>query len=308
MAITAKDIADLRAKTGIGMMECKKALTEANGDMDEAIKILREKGLAVAAKKADRIAAEGKVDIKLSADGKKAAVVEINCETDFAAKGDKFLAFTDKVLDIILEKNPADVDALLAESYDAENTVDDILKKEIINTIGENISIRRFRVVEGVVASYVHGGGTIGVIVKAETSCADVEAVKGVLKNVALQIAAMNPKYLGKEDVPASVIEEEKNILMTQIQNDEKNANKPAQIIEKMVAGKIGKFYDTNCLMFQEYVKDDSKKVAQYVADEAKALGGDINICEFLRFEKGEGIEKKEDDLADEVAKLAGLK
>ncbi len=308
MAITAKDIADLRAKTGIGMMECKKALTEANGDMDEAIKILREKGLAVAAKKADRIAAEGKVDIKLSADGKKAAIVEINCETDFAAKGDKFLAFADKVLDIILEKNPADVDALLAEKYDADNTVDDILKKEIINTIGENISIRRFRVVEGVVASYVHGGGTIGVIVKAETSCADVEAVKGVLKNVALQIAAMNPKYLGKEDVPASVLEEEKNILMTQIQNDPKNPSKPPQIIEKMVSGKIGKFYDTNCLMFQEYVKDDAKKVAEYVADEAKALGGDINICEFLRFEKGEGIEKKEDDLADEVAKLAGLK
>ncbi len=308
MAITAKDIADLRAKTGIGMMECKKALTEANGDMEEAIKILREKGLAVAAKKADRIAAEGKVDIKLSADGKKAAVVEINCETDFAAKGDKFLAFTDKVLDIILEKNPADVDALLNEKYDADNTVDDILKKEIINTIGENISIRRFRVVEGVVASYVHGGGTIGVIVKAETSCADVDAVKAVLKNVALQIAAMNPKYLGKEDVPASVLEEEKNILMTQIQNDEKNANKPAQIIEKMVTGKIGKFYDTNCLMFQEYVKDDAKKVSQYVADEAKALGGDIKVCEFLRFEKGEGIEKKEDDLADEVAKLAGLK
>ena len=308
MAITAKDIAYLRAKIGIGMMECKKGLTEANGDMDEAIKIPREKGLAVAAKKADRIAAEGKVDIKLSADGKKAAIVEINCETDFAAKGDKFLAFADKVLDIILDKNPADVDALLAEKYDADNTVDDILKKEIINTIGENISIRRFRVVEGVVASYVHGGGTIGVIVTAETSCADVDAVKGVLKNVALQIAAMNPKYLGKEDVPASVIEEEKNILMTQIQNDEKNANKPAQIIEKMVAGKIGKFYDTNCLMFQEYVKDDAKKVAEYVADEAKALGGDIKVCEFLRFEKGEGIEKKEDDLADEVAKLAGLK
>ncbi len=307
MAITAKDIADLRAKTGIGMMECKKALTEANGDMDEAIKILREKGLAVAAKKADRIAAEGKVDIKLSADGKKAAIIEINCETDFAAKGDKFVAFTEKVLEIILEKNPADVEALLALSYDAENTVDDILKKEIINTIGENISIRRFAIVDGVIASYVHGGGTIGVVVKAETTANDTDAVKAVLKNVALQIAAMNPKYLGKEDVPASVLEEEKNILMTQIQNDPKNASKPAQIIEKMVTGKIGKFYDTNCLMFQEYVKDDSKKVSEYVADEAKALGGDINICQFIRFEKGEGIEKKEDDLAAEVAKLAQI-
>ena len=307
MAITAKDIADLRAKTGIGMMECKKALTEANGDFEEAIKILREKGLAVAAKKADRIAAEGKVAIKVCDACGKAAMIEVNCETDFAAKGEKFVAFIDKLLDIILEKNPADVAALLATAYDAENTVDDYLKKEVINTIGENISIRRFVVVEGVLASYVHGGGTIGVIVTADTTCADKDAVKAVLKNVALQVAAMNPKYLDKNAVPADAIESEKAILMAQINNDEKNANKPDAVKEKMILGKIGKFYETNCLTEQEYVKaDDKMSVGKYVEAEAKNLGGEIKLTSFVRFEKGEGIEKKEEDYAAEVAKLAG--
>lgn len=307
MNFTAKDVSDLRAQTGIGMMECKKALTEANGDMEAAIKILREKGLAVAAKKADRIAAEGKVAIKVCGD--KAAMVEVNCETDFAAKGDKFVAFTEKLLEIILDKNPADVAALLAESYDAENTVDDYLKKEVINTIGENISIRRFVVVEGILASYVHGGGTIGVIVNAETTVADVEAVKAVLKNAALQVAAMNPKYLDKASVPADAIEAEKEILMAQINNDEKNANKPDAVKEKMILGKIGKFYETNCLTEQEYVKAaDKETVGQYVAAEAKNLGGEITLKGFIRFEKGEGIEKKEEDYADEVARLAGTK
>ena len=307
MAITAKDIADLRAKTGIGMMECKKALTEANGDFEEAIKILREKGLAVAAKKADRIAAEGKVAIKVCDTCGKAAMIEVNCETDFAAKGEKFVAFIDKLLDIILEKNPADVAALLATAYDAENTVDDYLKKEVINTIGENISIRRFVVVEGVLASYVHGGGTIGVIVTADTTCADKDAVKAVLKNAALQVAAMNPKYLDKDSVPADAIEAEKEILMAQINNDEKNANKPDAVKEKMILGKIGKFYETNCLTEQEYVKaDDKMSVGKYVEAEAKNLGGEIKLTSFVRFEKGEGIEKKEEDYAAEVAKLAG--
>ena len=211
-----------------------------------------------------------------------------------------------KLLEIILEKNPADVEALLATAYDAENTVDDYLKKEVINTIGENISIRRFVVVEGVLASYVHGGGTIGVIVTADTTCADKEAVKVVLKNAALQVAAMNPKYLDKDAVPAEAIEAEKEILMAQINNDEKNANKPDAVKEKMILGKIGKFYDTNCLTEQEYVKDDKVKVGAYVANEAKALGGEIKLTGFIRFEKGEGIEKKEEDYAAEVAKLAG--
>ena len=301
MNFTAKDVSDLRAQTGIGMMECKKALTEANGDMEEAVKILREKGLAVAAKKAGRIAAEGKVAIKTTADSKKAAVIEVNCETDFAAKTDKFVAFVDSLLDIILEQNPADVDALLAAKYDAENTVDDYLKKEVINSIGENISIRRFQIVEGLLSTYVHGGGTIGVIVTGETA-GDEEVAKEVLKNLALQAAAMEPKYLDKDSVPAEAVEAEKEIILAQIKNDEKNANKPEAVLEKMVLGKIGKFYETNCLMEQEYVKGDKESVAKYVANTAK----DLKVTGFVRLAKGEGIEKKEEDYAAEVAKLAG--
>ena len=301
MNFTAKDVSDLRATTGIGMMECKKALTEANGDKEEAIKILREKGLAVAAKKASRIAAEGKVAIKTTADSKKAAVIEVNCETDFAAKTDKFTAFVDKLLDIVLEANPADVEALLAAKYDAENTVDDYLKKEVINSIGENISIRRFQIVEGLLSTYVHGGGTIGVIVTGETA-GDEEVAKEVLKNLALQAAAMEPKYLDKDSVPAEAVEAEKEIILAQIKNDEKNANKPEAVLEKMVLGKIGKFYETNCLMEQEYVKGDKESVAKYVANTAK----DLKVTGFVRLAKGEGIEKKEEDYAAEVAKLAG--
>ena len=301
MNFTAKDVSDLRAQTGIGMMECKKALAEANGDKEEAIKILREKGLAVAAKKASRVAAEGKVAIMTTADSKKAAVIEVNCETDFAAKTDKFVAFVDKLLDIVLEANPADVDALLATKYDAENTVDDYLKKEVINSIGENISIRRFQVVEGLNASYVHGGGTIGVIVTGETT-GDEAVAKEVLKNLALQAAAMNPKYLDRDSVPASVIESEKEIVLAQIKNDEKNANKPEAVLEKMVTGKVAKYYTENCLMEQEYVKGDKETVAKYVAGADK----DLKVTGFIRFEKGEGIEKKEEDYAAEVAKLAG--
>ena len=301
MNFTAKDVSDLRAATGIGMMECKKALAEANGDKEEAIKILREKGLAVAAKKASRVAAEGKVAIKTTADSKKAAVIEVNCETDFAAKTDKFVAFVDKLLDIVLEANPADVDALLATKYDAENTVDDYLKKEVINSIGENISVRRFQVVEGLLSTYVHGGGTIGVIVTGETA-GDEEVAKEVLKNLALQAAAMEPKFLDKDSVPAEAVEAEKEIILAQIKNDEKNANKPEAVLEKMVLGKIGKFYETNCLMEQEYVKGDKESVAKYVANTAK----DLKVTGFIRLAKGEGIEKKEEDYAAEVAKLAG--
>ncbi len=301
MNFTAKDVSDLRAQTGIGMMECKKALAEANGDKEEAIKILREKGLAVAAKKASRVAAEGKVAIKTTADGKKAAVIEVNCETDFAAKTDKFTAFVDSLLDIILTTGVADVDALLAAKFDAENTVDDYLKKEVINSIGENISIRRFQVVEGLLSTYVHGGGTIGVIVTGETT-GDEEVAKEVLKNLALQAAAMEPKYLDKDSVPAEAVEAEKEIILAQIKNDEKNANKPEAVLEKMVLGKVGKFYETNCLMEQEYVKGDKESVAKYVAGAAKEL----KVTGFVRLAKGEGIEKKEEDYAAEVAKLAG--
>lgn len=302
MNFTAKDVSDLRAQTGIGMMECKKALTEANGDKEEAIKILREKGLAVAEKKASRIAAEGVVDIL--AQGDSVAMVEVNSETDFVAKNDSFKSFVKGVLETILSEKPADVDALLACKFSGtDDTVDAVLKDKTFQ-IGEKLSIRRFAVVDGLTSTYVHGGGTIGVIVKAESECADKDAVKAVLKNVALQIAAMNPKYLDKDSVPAADLEAEKGILMAQINNDEKNASKPEAVKEKMILGKIGKFYDTNCLLEQEYVKEDKVKVSAYVASEAKNLGADIKITSFLRYEKGEGIEKREDNFAEEIAKL----
>lgn len=303
MAFTAKDVSTLRAKTGIGMMECKKALSEANGDMDEAIKILREKGLKVAEKKADRIAADGIVDILV--EGNKAVMIEVNSETDFVAKNANFQSFVKGLLKTIIENKPTDVDALMACKYTGtDDTVETTLKNKIFE-IGEKLTIRRFVEVEGILNSYIHMGGTIGVIVKADADNGSDE-VKAVLKNIALQIAAMNPKYLDKDSVPASVLEEEKNILLVQINNDEANAKKPENIKEKMVLGKIGKFYDTNCLLEQEYVKDDSKKVKAYVADEAKALGINLAINSFYRFEKGEGIEKRSDDLAAEVAKLTG--
>ena len=302
MNFTAKDVSDLRAQTGIGMMECKKALTEANGDKEEAIKILREKGLAVAEKKASRIAAEGVVDIL--AQGDSVAMVEVNSETDFVAKNDSFKSFVKGVLETILSEKPADVDALLACKFSGtDDTVDAVLKDKTFQ-IGEKLSIRRFAVVDGLTSTYVHGGGTIGVIVKAESECADKDAVKAVLKNVALQIAAMNPKYLDKDSVPAADLEAEKEILMAQINNDEKNASKPEAVKEKMILGKIGKFYDTNCLLEQEYVKEDKVKVSAYVASEANNLGADIKITYFLRYEKGEGIEKREDNFAEEIAKL----
>ena len=302
MNFTAKDVSDLRAQTGIGMMECKKALTEANGDKEEAIKILREKGLAVAEKKASRIAAEGVVDIL--AQGDSVAMVEVNSETDFVAKNDSFKSFVKGVLETILSEKPANVDALLASKFSgADDTVDAVLKDKTFQ-IGEKLSIRRFAVVDGLTSTYVHGGGTIGVIVKAESECADKDAVKAVLKNVALQIAAMNPKYLDKDSVPAADLEAEKEILMAQINNDEKNASKPEAVKEKMILGKIGKFYDTNCLLEQEYVKEDKVKVSAYVASEANKLGADIKITSFLRYEKGEGIEKREDNFAEEIAKL----
>ncbi len=300
MAFTAKDVSTLRAKTGIGMMECKKALAEANGDMEEAIKILREKGLKVAEKKADRIAADGIVDILV--EGTTAVMIEVNSETDFVAKNANFQEFVKGLLKTIAAQKPANVEALMACKYlDTADDVEATLKNKIFE-IGEKLTIRRFVIVDGTLSTYIHMGGSIGVIVVADA--ADTDDVKAVLKNVALQVAAMNPKYLDKASVPASVIEEEKSILLTQINNDEANAKKPENIKEKMVLGKIGKFYDTNCLVEQEYVKDDSKKVGAYVADEAKALGTEIALKAFYRFEKGEGIEKREDDLAAEVAKL----
>ena len=302
--ITAKDVAALRAKTGIGMMECKKALVEAEGDMDKAITILREKGeLKAQSKMETRIAADGIVDVLT--EGNKTAIIEVNTETDFVAKNETFKAFVKNLLKCIISTNPADVEALLASDY--EGTTVDAKLKELIFQIGEKITVRRFAVVEGVTSTYIHGMGSIGVIVKFDTDCADKEGFAEFAKNIALQVGAYPTPYLNRESVPASVIENEKAILLAQIANDPANANKPDNIKEKMVLGKIGKFYENNCLVDMEYVKaEDHEKVSKYVANTAKALGGSIEIASFVRFEKGEGIEKKQEDFAAEIEKLAG--
>ena len=306
--ITAKDVASLRAKTGIGMMECKKALVEANGDVEEAIKILRKRGeLKAEAKAATRIAADGIVDIMK--EGNVTAMIEVNSETDFVAKNASFQEFVKSLLKTIIANKPADLDALMASSFDGATTVEAKLK-EMIFVIGEKLSIRRFVVVEGVTSTYIHGTGSIGVIVSfdvdAETAAKD-EFV-AFAKNIALQVGAYPTPYLDRDSVPASVIEEEKNILMAQIANDPANAKKPAQIIEKMVTGRISKFYDNNCLVDMAYVKDDDIKVGKYVENTAKELGASIKITGFERFEKGEGIQKREENFAEEIAKLTNNK
>ena len=304
--ISAKDVMELRKKTGIGMMECKKALVESEGDFDKAMKILREKGLAVAAKKSDRIAAEGVVDIMKSEDGKTAAIVEVNSETDFVAKNASFREFVSGILRTILSPRPADVAALLELKYDGtENTVESELKNKIF-AIGENISVRRFEIIDGVTGFYIHGGGSAGVITKFETTNGiEIKPeFAEYAKNICMQITAMSPTYVCKEEVPASVIENEKEILMTQIKNDPKSASKPEAIIAKMVEGRISKFYDTACLNEQQYVKDEDINISKYTANTARELGGDIKIVSFVSYERGEGIEKREDDFAAEIDKL----
>lgn len=302
--ITAKDVAALRAKTGLGMMDCKKALVESDGDIEKAIKILREKGLATAAKKESRVAAEGIVDIMTV--GNVTAMVEVNSETDFVAKNEKFKDFVKGLLRTIIDKKPADIDALLATGYDGTDTlVKDVLVEKIA-MIGEKLDIRRFVIVEGVTSTYIHGLGSIGVIVSfdADEAAVNHPGFAEFAKNIALQVGAYPVAYLNKESVPASVVEEEKSILMAQIANDPKNASKPAQIIEKMVIGRIGKFYDNNCLLEQAYVKEDSIKVSKYVENCAKEFGGNITVTGYHRFEKGEGIQKREENFAEEIAKL----
>lgn len=304
MAFTAADVKNLRETTGCGMMDCKKALTEADGDMDKAIDILREKGLAASQKKAGRIAAEGTVYALV--EGNTGVVIEVNAETDFVAKNAEFMAFVDTCAKTVIEKNPADVEALLAETaVGSDMTVDALLKEKIL-VIGENIKIRRFEKYDGAVVTYVHGGGRIGVMVKFDTT--DEVAAKPEFaefgKDVAMQIAAVNPQYIAPENVPAEVLDKEKAILTEQLRNDPKNAKKPANILEKIVSGRINKFYEEACLLKQAYVKDGDINVETYVANTAKALGGDIKVVSFVRFEKGEGLEKREDNFADEVANM----
>ena len=304
--ITAKDVAALRAKTGIGMMECKKALVEADGDMDAAIKLLREKGeLKAESKMATRIAADGLVDVLT--EGNKTAIVEVNTETDFVAKNEKFKEFVKNLLKSIIANNPADVEALLASDYEGA-TVDAKLK-ELIFQIGEKITIRRFAIVDGVTSTYIHGMGSIGVIVKFDTDCADKDGFDEFAKNIALQVGAYPTPYLDRTCVPADVLENEKGIIKAQLANDPKMAGKPEKVLDGIVMGKLGKFYENNCLVDMEYVKaEDHESVAKYVANTAKAMGGKIAIASFVRFEKGEGIEKKQEDYAAEIAKLSGVK
>ncbi len=306
MAITAKMVADLRAQTGCGMMECKKALTAANGDFDEAVKVLREKGLAVAAKKATRIASEGVVDIMLSDDKKTAAMIEVNAETDFVAKNEKFREFVRGILSTILANRPADMDALMALPFPGEDLNVEAKLKDMVFMIGENMNIRRFLIVDGVLSTYIHGNGTTGVIInfEADDVCVANPGFAEFAKNIALQVAAMPVLYLNKESVPAAALEEEKQIQLTLMKNDEKNANKPEAILEKMIMGKMNKFYEKVCLTEQFYVKDDSISVQKYVDNTAKEFGGAIRIAGFHIYERGEGLEKKEDNFADEIASL----
>ncbi len=307
-AITASMVNELRKITGCGMMECKKALTEANGDMDEAVKILREKGLAVAAKKADRIAAEGVVDILVADDKNSAAMIEVNAETDFVAKNATFLEFVKNILKTILATRPTSVEELLTKQYiDTDMTVDAKLK-DMIFTIGENMNIRRFIIVDGTVGTYIHGKGSTGVIVsfEADEVAKNHPGFPEFSKNIALQVAGAptSALYLNKESVPEKDIEEEKSIILAQLSNDPKNANKPAQILEKMVAGKLGKFYEKNCLLEQEYIKDDKMSVQEYINQTAKEFGGSIKVTGYWMYERGEGLQKREDDFGAEIAKM----
>ena len=302
MEINAKAVAAIRAKTGIGMMDCKKALVEANGNEEEAIKILREKGLAVAAKKSTRIAAEGLVSILLDPQTHEAAMIEVNIETDFAAKNAAFGEFVNDLLKIILKTHPASVEELLKKDFKDGLDVEAALKDKIF-TIGENINIRRFVIIDGAASSYIHGKGNIGVVVKMN-KVLDHPAFAEAAKNVCLQAAAMKPAYLDPASVPADVIAKEKEIIETQIKNDPANAKKPEKVIGMMVEGKIKKFYSINCLTEQAYVKDDKFTVGKYIASVAKELGEDFALTDFVLYEKGEGLEKREDNFAEEIAKL----
>ena len=308
MAITAAMVKELREISGAGMMDCKKALTATEGDMDKAMEFLREKGLATAQKKASRIAAEGIVMLKVAEDSKKAVAVEVNAETDFVAKNEKFQGYVAQVAEQALETEAADIDAFLAEpwKFDTSKTVNEALAGQVA-VIGENMKIRRFQKVEeenGFVASYTHMGGKIGVLVDVVTDVVNDE-IKEMAKNVAMQVAALNPKYTNRNEVSEEYIAHEKEILMAQIQNDPKESQKPEKVIQGMISGRINKELKEICLLDQVYVKaeDGKQSVEKYVAEVAKANGANVTIKGFVRYETGEGIEKKGEDFAAEVAK-----
>ena len=311
MAVTAKLVKELREMTGAGMMDCKKALTATDGDMDKAVEFLREKGLATAQKKAGRIAAEGIVMLKVSEDGKKAVAVEVNAETDFVAKNEKFQGYVAQVAELALNTKAADIDAFMEEewTFSESATVKEELAHQIA-TIGENMNIRRFAQVaeeNGFVASYTHMGGKIGVLVDVETDVVN-DAVKEMAKNVAMQVAALKPLYTNDSEVSAEYIAHEKEILLAQIMNDPKESQKPEKVIQGMIAGRINKELKEICLLDQVYVKaeDGKQSVGKYVQEVAKANNANITIKGFVRFETGEGLEKKEENFAEEVAKQMG--
>ena len=301
MAFTAQDVKTLREMTNVGMMDCKKALTETDGDMDKAVEWLREKGLAKAAKKAGRIAAEGMAYADVCTKCGVGAIVEVNCETDFCAKSELFVAFVKDICKAVIVGNPADVDALMQCKYPgSELTVAEILPEKVMS-IGENLQIRRFvRFDKNTSVAYVHAGGKIGVLVNLAVE-GGIDATE-IGKNVAMQIAALNPRFWDKSDVTEDVLEEEKKIALALMDQDPKMASKPQQVKEKIVLGKLNKFYEENCLLQQEYVKDGSMTVEKYIASAAKELGGSVKFVKAVRFLKGEGIEKKQEDFAAEVA------
>ena len=307
MAITAGMVKELREMTGAGMMDCKKALTETNGDMDAAVEYLRKNGQAKAEKKAGRIAAEGIVKTVVR-DDKVAAIVEVNSETDFVAKNEEFQGFVDAVVNQVADNDPADMDAFMAEAWavDSSKTVKDALVEKIA-VIGENLNIRRFERVNaenGCVVSYIHGGGRIGVLVVADTDVVNDE-IKTCLKNVAMQVAAMSPKYVSRDEVSQEYMDHEKEILLAQAKKE--NPEKPDNIIEKMIIGRLNKELKEICLLDQVYVQDSDLTVAKYVDKVAKENNANLAVKKFIRFETGEGIEKKEENFAEEVAKqMAG--
>ena len=302
MAFTAADVKNLREMTGVGMMDCKKALTASDGDMDKAVEWLREKGMAASAKKAGRIAAEGMAYATV-VDG-VGVVVEGNAETDFVGKNEKFVDFVKGVAATVAKENPADLDALMECKYNGTDLTVTQQQQEMVLVIGENIKVRRFARFEGGVSvAYVHAGGKIGVLVNLDTDLA-AEKVEEVGKDVAMQIAALNPRFWDKSQVTQDVLDEEKKIMMVQMANDPKMASKPEQVREKIVVGKLNKFYAENCLLQQEFVKDNTMSIEKYIASAAKALGGTITFKDAVRFEKGEGIEKKQENFAEEIASM----
>ena len=302
MAFTAADVKNLREMTGVGMMDCKKALTASDGDMDKAVEWLREKGMAASAKKAGRIAAEGMAYATV-VDG-VGVVVEVNAETDFVGKNEKFVDFVKGVAATVAKENPADLDALMECKYNGTDLTVTQQQQEMVLVIGENIKVRRFARFEGGVSvAYVHAGGKIGVLVNLDTDLA-AEKVEEVGKDVAMQIAALNPRFWDKSQVTQDVLDEEKKIMMVQMANDSKMASKPEQVREKIVVGKLNKFYAENCLLQQEFVKDNTMSIEKYIASAAKALGGTITFKDAVRFEKGEGIEKKQENFAEEIASM----